>query len=222
MQLFARGSRFHRTAESGRIAGVKRAFELVLLYVGLPAAMAFLPGWAERRWGVRLNAWVVPTLLLAATIAYAWMRRTGLLARGELTRLRVADHLWAEMLARFVLSALLLTWLLSQFRPEWLFAFPRHNPRFWALVCVAYPLVSVLPQGILYRALWTKRYAACVPRHPILFGALQVGASSMETVLKIPSSAVTMIQYLIVIIFLGKNAFPRLWKHIRGGKEQNA
>ncbi len=56
----------------------------------------------------------------------------------------------------------------------------------------------------------------------ILFGALQVGASSMETVLKIPSSAVTMIQYLIVIIFLGKNAFPRLWKHIRGGKEQNA
>ena len=146
--------------------------ECVLLYVGLPAVLAFLPAWIERRWGVQIKAWVVPTLLVAAAVAYVAMRRTGLLARGELTRLRVADHLWAEMLARFVLSALLLTWLLSQFRPEWLFAFPRHNPRFWALVCVAYPLVSVLPQGILYRALFEKRYAACVPRHPLLFGAL--------------------------------------------------
>lgn len=54
----------------------------------------------------------------------------------------------------------------------------------------------------------------------ILFGALQVGASSLETALKIPSSAVSMIQYLIVIIFLGKNAFPRLWRRIhKSGKE---
>ena len=56
----------------------------------------------------------------------------------------------------------------------------------------------------------------------VLFGALQVGASSMETMLKIPSSAVSMIQYLIVIIFLGKNAFPRLWKRIRGSREEKA
>ena len=146
--------------------------ECALLYVGLPAVFAFLPAWIERRWDVRINVWVVPTLLLASALAYVAMRRTGLLERGELTRLRVPDHIWAEMLARFVFSALLLTWLLSQYRPEWLFAFPRHNPRFWALVCVAYPLVSVLPQGILYRALFVKRYAACVPRHPFVFGAL--------------------------------------------------
>jgi hypothetical protein len=149
-----------------------KKIECLLLYVGLPALLAFLPGWAEQRWGVRLNAWVVPVLLSAAAIATVAMRRTGLLERGELTRLRVPGHIWAEMLARFVFSALLLTWLLSQYRPEWLFAFPRHNPRFWALVCVAYPLVSVLPQGILYRALYTKRYAAGLPPGRfLLFGA---------------------------------------------------
>ena len=72
-----------------------------------------------------------------------------------------------------VLSALLLTWLLQTFHPDWLFAFPRHNPRFWALVCVAYPLVSVLPQGILYRALFMKRYAAGLPPGAsLLLGAL--------------------------------------------------
>ena len=140
-----------------------KKIECLLLYVGLPAVFAFLPAWIERRWGVRINAWVVPTLLLASAIAYAAMRRTGLLERGELTRLRVPDHIWAEMLARFVLSALLLTGLLAMYRPGLLWSFPRHNPRFWALVCVAYPLVSVLPQGILYRALYTKRYAAGLP-----------------------------------------------------------
>ena len=151
---------------------MRRRLECLALYVGLPAVFAFLPAWIERRWGVRINAWVVPTLLLAAAIATVAMRRAGMLARGELTRLRIASHDWAEMLARFVLSALLLTWILWSFHPELLFAFPRHNPRFWALVCVAYPVVSVLPQGILYRALFVKRYAACVPRHPFLFGAL--------------------------------------------------
>ena len=149
-----------------------KRLEILLLYVGLPAALAFLPGWVERRWGVRLNAWVVPTLLLAAAIACVEMRRAGLLARGELARLRVAPRDWAEMLARFAFSALLLTGLLALYRPELLWSFPRHNPKFWAIVCCAYPVVSVLPQGILYRALFEKRYAACVPRHPLVFGAL--------------------------------------------------
>ncbi len=53
----------------------------------------------------------------------------------------------------------------------------------------------------------------------VLFGALQVGASSMETLLKIPAAAVSMIQYLIVIIFLAKNAFPRIMRRIHKGKE---
>ncbi len=56
----------------------------------------------------------------------------------------------------------------------------------------------------------------------ILFGALQVGASSMETMVGIPSSAVSMIQYLIVIIFIGKNAFPRLWKRFHTSKDKRA
>ena len=140
-----------------------KRIECLFLYVGLPALLAFLPGWVEQRWGVRMNAWVVPTLLVAAAIAFVAMRRAGLLARGEVTRLGVVSHDWARMLARFVFSALLLAGLLALYRPALLWSFPRHNPRFWALVCVAYPVVSVLPQGVLYRALWEKRYAAGLP-----------------------------------------------------------
>ena len=48
-----------------------KTLECLLLYLGLPSLLAVLPGWVERRWGVRLNAWVIPTLLVAAAIAYA-------------------------------------------------------------------------------------------------------------------------------------------------------
>ena len=147
--------------------------ESVLLYVGLPAILAFLPQWIERRWGVRMNAWVVPTLLLASAIAFAHLRRAGLLARGEATRLRgVSGRDWIRMLARFAACAALLTALLALYRPDWILSFPRRNPRFWLVVCIAYPIVSVLPQGVLYRALWEKRYAAGLSRTAsLLLGA---------------------------------------------------
>lgn len=152
---------------------MKRILESILLYAGLPAILAFLPQWIERRWGVRMNAWVVPTLLLASAIAFAHLRRAGLLARGEATRLRgVSGRDWIRMLARFAACAALLTALLALYRPDWILSFPRRNPRFWLAVCAAYPIVSVLPQGILYRALWEKRYAAGLSRTAsLLLGA---------------------------------------------------
>ena len=139
---------------------MSRRLESLLLYAGLPAILAFLPQWVERRWGVRLNAWVVPTLLAAAGVALVYLKRSGLLSRGEALSLRgVTWRSWGRMLARFVACAALLTALLALYRPDWILSFPRRNSRFWLVVCVAYPLVSVLPQGLLYRALWEKRYA---------------------------------------------------------------
>ena len=152
---------------------MNRPVECLVLYAGLPAALAFLPRWIERRWGVRLNAWVVPTLLVAAAVATAHLRRAGLLARGEATRLSgVTGRDWARMLARFAACAALLAAGLALYRPDWMLSFPRTSPRFWLVVCVAYPVVSVLPQGILYRALWEKRYASGLPRTAtLLLGA---------------------------------------------------
>ena len=39
----------------------------------------------------------------------------------------------------------------------------RQHPGFWAVVMVAYPVVSVYPQGLLYRAFFFDRYAALFP-----------------------------------------------------------
>jgi simple sugar transport system permease protein len=45
----------------------------------------------------------------------------------------------------------------------------------------------------------------------LLFAALQVGASTMESAVGVPSSIVTVIQYLIVIFVIGRGLFERLW-----------
>ena len=44
----------------------------------------------------------------------------------------------------------------------------------------------------------------------VLFAALQVGASTMESAVGVPSSIVTVIQYLIVIFIIGRDAFDFL------------
>jgi simple sugar transport system permease protein len=44
----------------------------------------------------------------------------------------------------------------------------------------------------------------------VLFAALQVGASTMESAVHVPSSVVTIIQYLVVILIIGRGAFDWL------------
>jgi general nucleoside transport system permease protein len=46
----------------------------------------------------------------------------------------------------------------------------------------------------------------------LLFAALQVGASTMESALGVPSSIVTVIQYLIVIFVIGRSLFDLWWR----------
>jgi uncharacterized protein len=44
---------------------------------------------------------------------------------------------------------------------EW--SLVRQHPGLWALVMVAYPILSVYPQGLLYRAFFFERYAPLFP-----------------------------------------------------------
>ncbi|MGD1070158.1 MAG: CPBP family intramembrane glutamic endopeptidase [Bryobacteraceae bacterium] len=49
--------------------------------------------------------------------------------------------------------------LVLRFGPPGLFlSFPRSNPRLWSLVMIFYPVLSVYPQGIVYRAFIFERY----------------------------------------------------------------
>jgi membrane protease YdiL (CAAX protease family) len=63
-----------------------------------------------------------------------------------------------QILGLFAIVALTGAILVRRFAPALFLNFPRSNPLLWGLVMVLYPLVSVYPQGIVYRAFLFHRY----------------------------------------------------------------
>jgi membrane protease YdiL (CAAX protease family) len=55
-----------------------------------------------------------------------------------------------------VASLIFVLWLV----PDALFRLPRRAPGFWLLLMVLYPILSALPQELVFRALFFRRYAA--------------------------------------------------------------
>lgn len=138
------------------------AIECLVLFVGLPLSVA--AGW--------LPFLVIPWLLLAALacgLALRWRHKIRL--GGLLTR-RVPAGEWRRILALFIAAVPLLAGLLWLIKPDALFSLVRHQPRLWLMVMVAYPLVSVFPQELIYRAFFVERY------RPLLGGGRALAAAS--------------------------------------------
>lgn len=126
--------------------------EFAAIYIGAPLAMAlFLPP------GHLFRALVIFSMagmaLLWATGGYRWRN----LVRG-----------WRRMpwreIAGITLVTLLTCWvILAMTRPGALFSTPRNNPGLMLLIWVLYPLLSALPQELIFRPLFFHRYAAILP-----------------------------------------------------------
>ncbi len=68
-----------------------------------------------------------------------------------------------NILLRFTILAPLFafcTWWIS---PEYFLRLPRQDPRLWLLIMGLYPLLSVWPQEVLYRAFLFERYHTLLP-----------------------------------------------------------
>jgi len=127
--------------------------EFLLLFVVLPLGYRFSP--------VRIPA--LP--LLWAVAGYAWWQllRDPAFDRAKLWNLSRLPERAGAILAIFAVIALLLWLGVCRFAPELQWSFVRQHPAFWAVVMVAYPVLSVYPQGILYRAFFFERYAQLFP-----------------------------------------------------------
>jgi membrane protease YdiL (CAAX protease family) len=64
----------------------------------------------------------------------------------------------SRLLLRDAVFLLLLGLAVRLFAPHLLFSFVKLAPAFWALVMLLYPLLSVYPQELLYRAFFFHRY----------------------------------------------------------------
>jgi hypothetical protein len=160
--------------------------EMLLLFAGVPLAIyryargqPFFP---------ILWVFMINCLIYLLWIKRYPRRRFGV---GQATRrdvLRVGG--------RFLAVALVLTLWVVWRLPDYLFYLPRERPALWLLITVAYPVLSVYPQGIIYRAFFEQRYASLFNNWP----ALMVPVASLAFAF---SHIIFISGWSVVLTFLG-------------------
>jgi uncharacterized protein len=127
--------------------------EFVLIFFALPLAYRFSP----------LRIPVLPLLWVVTAYASWQLLRDPQFDRARLWNAGALPRRLNWILLLFVIVAFA-TWLaVHRFAPELEWSFVRRNPGFWALVMVLYPVLSVYPQGLIYRAFFFERYVGVFP-----------------------------------------------------------
>jgi membrane protease YdiL (CAAX protease family) len=123
-------------------------FEYLVLFFGLPALFAFRV----------IDVPFFALLLSAAAITGFILWRDRSFDRTALWNAAGWREGIGGVLSLWLLGVVALSAIVLVFVPEVFLRFPRERPQLWALVMVAYPILSVYPQNIIYRAFVFHRY----------------------------------------------------------------
>jgi membrane protease YdiL (CAAX protease family) len=131
----------------------RRAAEYALLFFALVAAYtaAGVPGGP------------IPPLVVLSAAAAVYLRRRPGFDRRDLWRAGGLRPVLPRILGLWAVVAAATTALVAVADPASLFALPRTEPLLWAAVVVLYPLLSVYPQELLFRAFLLHRYGPVFP-----------------------------------------------------------
>jgi len=133
---------------SQRIHKAWLALEFSALFLGVPAVVA--AGWVP--------VLVIPLLLLMAVGCGLALRYRHQICLGDLLRPHVSGTEWRSLLLHFLIALPCLAVLLWAIKPAAMFSLMCQHTSTWLLVMLAYPIVSVLPQELIYRAFFFVRY----------------------------------------------------------------
>lgn len=86
----------------------------------------------------------------------------------------------------FAMAAAAVTAAVYFFAPQLLFNFVKRAPPVWALVMILYPVLSVYPQGIIYRAFFFERYRVLFSNSALLIVVSAVAFSFVHIIFRNP------------------------------------
>jgi uncharacterized protein len=129
------------------------ALEFAVLLVLLPVAFRLLPAKVPP----------LPVLWLVSAYCLVVLWRDPTFSRRQLWNTGPLAANLATILGIFAGIAAFLATCVYLFVPHLLFEFVRQNPAFWAIVMLFYPVISVYPQSIVYRAFLMHRYQPLAP-----------------------------------------------------------
>jgi len=150
--------------------------EFLLLFVAVPLGYRFSPRPIP----------ALPVLWLAALYCYWRLRRDPTFSQHLLWNPRPALAQLPSILLCFLIAAGLVWLAVRWIAPELLFSFIRARPGFWALVMILYPVLSVYPQGIVYRSFLMHRYASLFPPQLMLIVISAAAFSFMHIIFRNP------------------------------------
>jgi membrane protease YdiL (CAAX protease family) len=101
----------------------------------------------------------IPYLLVGATAAFFFLKHDPTFDSAQLFAWGSARAYLVPILLRDAVCLFLLGLAVRFLAPDLLFSFVKKAPALWVLVMFLYPLLSVYPQELLYRAFFFHRYA---------------------------------------------------------------
>lgn len=125
------------------------AVEFLLLFLIGPTLFAY----------TRHRIPAIPVLWVLTAYCLFILLRDPAFHRGSLWNTAPLEHYAPPILGLFAAAAVIgITLVLRYGSPGLFLNFPRSNPRLWSAVMMLYPILSVYPQGIVYRAFVFDRY----------------------------------------------------------------
>lgn len=135
--------------------------ELFLVYSLVPLALSVADA-------PRLS--IVLVLWAAALAALFWLRRQeGFSWRGLWEGRGFSRDEIRRVSIRFLLLAPLLVFATLWLAPDRFLSFPLERPRLWLAVMLLYPLLSVVPQALIYRSFLFARYEKAFAHRTVFF-----------------------------------------------------
>lgn len=154
--------------------------ELLLFFVVLPLAFRFKP----------FPFPPIPALWLLAAYCLYRLFQDAAFDRKLLWNGQAFPGAAFEVLLIFTVLALMVGAAVYFLAPHSLFSFVKRAPAFWALVMVLYPVLSVYPQGIIYRAFFFERYRPLFPNSALLIVMSAVAFSFAHIIFRNPVAVI--------------------------------
>jgi len=120
----------------------------------VPVALAFYP----TRWDGHVCLWLFSIYALAVLSharGFSWYG----LWQGKTW----PQKLKTQALIRFTCATAGVIIFAAATVPQRLFSFPLQRPGFWLVVMILYPILSALPQELIFRSFFARRYAKLFP-----------------------------------------------------------
>jgi len=150
--------------------------EFVVIFVLLPLGFRFKP----------FPFPPIPALWLVTLYCLYCLWNDPAFDRGKLWNAGAFPPVALQIFALFSLCALGVAACVEYIAPQLLFNFVRRDPIFWALLMLLYPVLSVYPQGVVYRTFLFQRYRDLMPNRYVQIAISAAAFSFVHIIFRNP------------------------------------